>query len=89
MLFKSFIRGVLLHASKPSLESMLKINCLRWYGHVGRSEEWINYCTEVEVVVCRGRGRSRKTLKESVKEELRLWNIDPNMVHGRTKWKNA
>ena len=24
-----------------------------------------------------------------MKEELRLWNIDPNMVQDQTKWKNG
>ena len=27
--------------------------------------------------------------EESVKKDLRLWNIDPNMVHNQTQWDNA
>ena len=72
-----------------SLESRLRKNRLRWYEHVGRGKKWMNHCTQVEVVLCRGRGRPRKTLKESVKVDLCLWNIHQNMVHDRTKWKNA
>ena len=41
----------------PPLESSLRINHMRWFSHVERSEEWINYCTQVEVLGCQGRGR--------------------------------
>ena len=71
------------------LESRLRINRLRWYGHVERSEGWIKCCNKIVVTGCQGRGRSCKSWKESVKDYLRLWNIDPNMVHDQPKWKNA
>ena len=75
--------------SLQPLESRLRINRLRWYGHVERSEGWIKRCNEIVVTACQGRGRPRKSWKESVTDDLRLWNIDPNMVHDRPKWKNA
>ena len=71
------------------LESTLRINRLRWYGHVERSESWIKRCNKIVVTGCQGRGRPRKSWKESVTDDLPLWNIDPNMVHDRPKWKNA
>ena len=86
--------GVSLHdmysrLSLQPLESRLRINRLRWYGHVERSEGWIKRCNKIVVTGCQGRGRPRKSWKESVTDDLRLWNIDPNMVHDRPKWKNA
>ena len=71
-----------------SLESRLRINRLRWYGHVERSDGWIKRCNEIVVDGCQGRGRPRKSWRESVTDDLRLWNIDPIMVHDRPKWRN-
>ena len=65
----------------PPLESRLSIICFNWYEHVERSEEWIQHCIQVEVVGFQGKCRPQKTWKESVKEDLHLWNIDRNMVH--------
>ena len=73
--------------SLQPLESGLRINRLRWYGHVEKSEGWIKRCNEIAVTGCQGRGRPRKSWKESVTDDLRLWNIDPNMVHDRPKRK--
>ena len=78
--------------SHQPLESRLRINrlkWLRWYGHVARSEDWIKCCTQIDVSGCQGRGRPCKSWKESVTDDLCLWNITPNMVHDRSKWKNA
>ena len=46
------------------LESRLRINRLRWYGHVKRSNDWIKYCTQIYVSGCQGRGRPCKSWKE-------------------------
>ena len=35
--------------SLQPLESRLRINRLRWYGHVERSEDWIKRCTQIDV----------------------------------------
>ena len=75
--------------SLQPLESRLRINRLRWYGHVDRSEGWIKRCNEIVVTGCQGRSRPRKSWQELVTDDLLLWNIDPNMVHERPKWKNA
>ena len=73
---------------QPS-ESRLRINRLRWYEHVDRSEDWIKPCTQIDVLGCQGRGRPCKSWKESVTDDLSLWNIAPIMVHDQSKWKNA
>ena len=72
-----------------SLESRLRINRFRWYGHVERSENWINCCTQINVSGCQVRDRPCKSWKESVTDDLHLWNIAPNIVHDRSKWKKC
>ena len=71
------------------LESKLRLNRLRWYGHVERSDKWINKCTHLEVDGFKGRGRPRKTWSATVTEDLKAWNIDANNVHDRPVWKKA
>ena len=41
--------------SLQPLESRLKINRLRWYGHVEISEDWTKRCTHIDVPGCQGR----------------------------------
>ena len=38
--------------SLQPLESRLRINRLRWYGHVDRSEDWIKCCTQINISGC-------------------------------------
>ena len=42
------------------LESKLRLNRLRWYGHVERSDKWINKCTHLKIDDFKGRGRPSK-----------------------------
>ena len=83
------LHGMYSRLSLQPLESRLRINRLGWYGHLERSEGWIKHCNEIVVTGCQGRGSPRKSWKESMTDDLCLWNIDPNMVHDRPKWKNA
>ena len=69
-----------LQLSIAPLESRLRMNCFSLFGHVERREEWINHCTQGEVDGCQGRVRLRKTWKDFLKDDLRLWNIDLNMI---------
>ena len=66
------LREMYSRLSLQPLESRLRINRLRWYGHVERSEDWIKRCTQIDVSGCQGRGRPRKSWKESVTDDLRL-----------------
>ena len=74
--------------SLQPLESRLRINCLTWYRHIERSEDQIKRCSQIDVSGCQGRGIPLKSWKESVTDDLRLWNIAPNIIHDRSKWKN-
>ena len=35
--------------NRAPLESKLKLNCLRCYGHMERGDKWINKCTHLEI----------------------------------------
>jgi len=65
----------------------LEENRLRWFGHVERRP--------VDVVVRRvyhmkksqvkrGRGRPKKTIRETIRKDLEVNELDPNMVFDRT-----
>ena len=45
------------------LESKLRLNCLRWYGHVESSDKWINKCTHLEIDGFKGRLTEYRRLK--------------------------
>jgi hypothetical protein len=62
-------------------------NRLRWFGHVERRP--------VDVIVRRvyqmeesqvrsGRGRPRKTIRETIRKDLEVNELDPNLVYNRT-----
>ena len=71
------------------LEPKLRLNRLRWYGHVQRSNGWIRKCSTLEVDGNRGRGRPSKTWKGTVADDLKRWKIDANNVYDRNAWKKA
>ena len=54
------------------LESKLRLNHLKWYGHIERSDKWINKCTHLEIDGFKGRGRLLKTC-ETVTEDSKVW----------------
>ena len=49
------------------------------YGHVERSDKWINKCIHIEIDGFKGRGRPFKTWSTTVTEDLKAWNIDANI----------
>jgi len=38
--------------------------------------------------ITRGRGRPRKTIRESIKKDLEINDLERNMVYDRTLWHN-
>jgi hypothetical protein len=36
----------------------------------------------------RGRGRPRKTIRETIRKDLKINELDKNMVYDRTLWRN-
>ena len=65
---------------------------LRWFGHIQRRPLEVLVRNEVlERVdnVKRGRGRSKLTWDESVKRDLKNWNISKEIVLDRSAWRIA
>ncbi len=71
------------------LESAIMIRRMRLFGHVHRSESWINKCTSVEVTGKRGKGRPRKTWQETVNSDLNTLNVDEGMTLDRVRWRQT
>ena len=41
-----------------------------------------------ESQVKRGRGRTRKTIRETIRMDLEVNELDPNLVYDRTLWRH-
>ena len=77
------------HLNLAPLKSNLSLNCLRLYWRLEKSDKWINKCTHLEIDGFRGRGRPRKTLSETVTEDMKAWNIDVNNTPDQLVWKKT
>ena len=77
--------GVSLEDRKRSedLCNLLGINCvadmvrrgrLRWFGHLERKsvDDWVSACRGLVVEGTRGRGRSRKTWEQCIRDDMKL-----------------
>ncbi|KAG2594592.1 hypothetical protein PVAP13_5KG006512 [Panicum virgatum] len=74
------------------IEEKLTQHRLRWFGHVQRKPPEAPVCNGVlERVdnVNRGRGRPKLTWDESVKRDLKDWNISKEIVLNRSAWRLA
>jgi hypothetical protein len=38
--------------------------------------------------ITRGRERPRKTIRETIRKDLEINKLDPNIVYNRTLWRN-
>ena len=56
-----------------SIESLIQSNRLRWFGHVQRSEQWINRITNLNINGKRSRGHPKKSWRSAVDEDRRDW----------------
>jgi hypothetical protein len=74
----------------PIVEKLVE-NRLRWFGHVERRlvDAVVRRVDQMEKSqVKRGRGRLRKTIRETVRKDLEVNELDPNMIYDRTLWHN-
>ena len=74
------------------IEKKLIQHRLRWFGHVQRRPAKApvrNGVLEQVDNVKRGRGRSKLTWDESVKRDLKNWNIYKEIALDRSAWRIA
>ena len=61
-----------------NIQTLIRYNRLRWFGHVVRNDGCINSITEFEVDGQRGRGTPKKTWKDTINNDLRHWKLSRN-----------
>ena len=74
----------------PIVEKLVE-NGLRWFGHVERRpvDAVVRRVDQMEEShVKRGRGRPKKTIKETIRKDLEVNELDSNLVYDRTLWRN-
>jgi len=57
---------------------------LRWFGHIERRPVVRRIDQLEDSQITRGRGRPRKTIREIIKKDLEINELDRNMVYDRT-----
>jgi hypothetical protein len=74
-----------------SVSDVVRRGRLRWFGHVERkcAEDWVSACRGMNVEGGRGRGRSRKTWRECVNEDMKALNVKREDVHDRVTWRRT
>ena len=93
--------GVSLKDRKRSedLCNLLGINCvadvvrrgrLRWFRHLERKsvDDWMSACRGLVVEGTRGRGRSRKTWEQCVRDDMKLLGLHPEWAVFRDMWRD-
>ena len=70
-----------------NIQTLLRYNRLCWFGHVVRNDGCINSITEFEVVGQRGRGRPKKTWKDTINNDLRHWKLSRADPANRMEWR--
>ena len=93
--------GVSLNDRRRSKDlcNLLGINCvadvvrrgrLRWFRHLERKSvyDWVSACRRLVVEGARGRGRSRKTWEQCVRDDMRLPGLHPEWAVFRDMWRD-
>ena len=70
-----------------NIQTLLRYNRLRWFGHVVRNDGCINNITEFEVDGLRGRGRPKNTWKDTITNDLRHWKLSRADPANRIEWR--
>ena len=71
----------------PDLLEQCRLNRLRWYGHVERSDGWIKKVTQMVVEGNARPGRGKKRWSKVVDEDMRLMGLTKAEAHNRTEWR--
>ena len=96
-----WICGVSLNDRRRSedLCNLLGINCvadvvrrgrLRWFGHLERKgvDDWVSACRGLVEEGARGRGRSRKTWEQCVRDDMKLLGLHSEWAIFRDMWRD-
>ena len=73
--------------SIDDMQTLLRYDQLRWFGYVVRNDGCINSITEFEIVGQRGRGRLKKTWKDTINNDLRHWKLSRADAANRMEWR--
>jgi len=74
----------------PIVEKLVE-NRFRWFGHVERRpvDAVVRIVDQMEEShVKRGRGRPKKTIREAIKKDLEVSELDSSLIYDRTLWHN-
>ena len=70
------------------LDSVLKCNKQRWFGHVKRSKMYTRQILDLDVEGNKSRGRPKNCCLDAIKDNLRQWNFQPETSQNRSEWRN-
>ena len=70
------------------LTTLLRSRRLRWFGHVSRSDGWINQCRNFDVRGKRGKGRPRKSWNDVIQDDINSWNLNKDKALDRVTWRS-
>ena len=73
----------------PIVEKMVETR-LRWFAHVERRpmDSAVRRVDQMEgSQITRGRGRPRKTMRETIRKDLEINELEKDMVFDRTLWR--
>ena len=63
---------------------------LRWFGHLERKsvDDWVSACRGLVVEGARGRGRSRKTWEQCVRDDMKLLGLHSEWAIFKDMWRD-
>ena len=64
------------------LTTLLRSRRLRWFGHVSRSDGWINQRRNF------GKGRPRKSWNDVIRDGINSWNLNKDNALDRVTWRS-
>ena len=74
-----------------SVAEVVQRGRLRWFGHVERmsADVWVSACRNLEISGNKGRGRSRKTSKGCVSDDMKLLKLTRDDAQYRVAWRST
>ena len=71
-----------------NIKTLLQYNQLQLFGHVTRNDGCINNITTTEVDIHHGRGRSKKTWRDTMNNDLKNWKLTRVDPANRIEWNS-